>query len=325
MPANLPPDYYAAEERYRQAKTTEEKIRILGEMLAIMPKHKGTDHLKADLRAKISRLEKESSKKKVVSRRNPYAVEQEDCPQVVLIGPPNSGKSSLLNALAGAASEVAEYPYTTVKPFPGIFRCDRYRFQLVDLPPVMNDSMEGWVGDLFRSSDGAIIMLDVSKEDTLGEMESLFKAIDKANIYLQGLNESVPPIGTIAKPAMVVLNKSDKAIPEVKELIKSELENKFNIVETSAILNPEPNAVCKALADTLKVQRIYTKIPGQKADLTEPYIVPKGTIVINLAGIVHRDLAQSFKFARIWGVKTFEGQRVGKEYVLQDEDIVELH
>jgi ribosome-interacting GTPase 1 len=326
MPANLPPDYYAAEERYRQAKTNEEKIRILEEMLAIMPKHKGTDHLKADLRAKISRLEKEGTKRKAGGARfNPYAVERYDCPQVVLVGTPNSGKSSLLNTLTGATSEVAEYPHTTLMPFPGIFHCDKYRFQLVDLPPVMGGFIEGWMGDLIRASDGVLLVLDVSQEKTLKESEQLFKALDRANIFLRGLNNEPPPLGTIAKNAVMVFNKNDRALPEVVDLLKQEYEDKFNIVETSSKGNPHKELLCQKLAESLKVLRIYTKVPGQKADLNEPYIVRAGMNVLELADTVHRDLAEKFKFARIWGKKTFEGQRVGKDYILEDEDIVELH
>ncbi len=326
MPANLPPDYYAAEERFRQAKTSEEKIRILEEMLGIMPKHKGTDHLKADLRARISRLEKEGLKKKAgVSTYNPYSVDREDCPQMVILGAPNSGKSALINRLTTAASDVAEYPYTTTKPFPGIFRHNYYRCQFVDLPPIISDNMEGWMGDLLRSSDGAMICFDVSQESTLEEMASVFKAIDNANVYIYGLQMGHPPLGTVPKKAFIALTKCDIANPEVRDLVRAELQDKFLLVETSAVGTMNMEVFTAALAESLQILRIYTKIPGKKADIDEPYIVKKGITVIELAETVHRELADSFRFARIWGKKVFDGQRVGKEYLLEDEDIVELH
>jgi ribosome-interacting GTPase 1 len=326
MPANLPPDYYAAEERFRQAKTAEEKIRILEEMLAIMPKHKGTDHLKADLRAKISRLEKEGLKKKgTTTRFNPYAIQREDCPQVTMVGLPNSGKSSLLNALTGATSEVGEYPYTTTKPFPGIFRYNHYRFQLVDLPPVVGESMEGWMGDIVRHSEGVMVVLDASQEATLEQAPVLFKAIDRSNIFLTGLYHLAPPLGTIPKSAIIVLSKYDIALSEVVDLLKAEYGKSFRIIETSAMTNTNALEVSRELANTLRILRIFTKIPGKKADMVEPYIVREGINVIELAETVHRDLALSFKFARIWGKRTFDGQKVGKEHILYDEDVVELH
>ncbi len=326
MPANLPPDYFAAEERFRQAKTAEEKIRILEEMLAIMPKHKGTDHLQADLRAKISRLKKEGAKKKVTARFNPYAVEREDCPQVVFIGPANSGKSSLINALTDSeVSEAAEYPYTTVKPSPGIFRCDNYRFQLVDLPPVIGSSMEGWMGDLLRHADGAVIVLDTSREETLDQVGALFAAIDRANVFLQGLNDDAPPLGTMPQNALIALHKSDSALPEVAVLLKEQFGRRFPALETCSNSNLKKALFAQSLASALKIIRIYTKVPGKKADLQEPYIVDEGINIIKLAEVIHREMVENFRFARVWGRKTFEGQRVGKEHIIEDGDIVELH
>ena len=326
MPANLPPDYYAAEERFRQAKTTEEKIRILEEMLSIMPKHKGTDHLKADLRSKISRLLKEGTKKKTgVSKFNPYAVDREDCPQVVFIGSANAGKSSLVKYLTGAPTEIAEYPYTTSLPSPGIFRHNHYRFQLIDLPPVMGDSMEGWMGDYIRTSEGTIVVLDASTEETLEQTGDLFKAIDSANVFLTGLKDEPAPLGTVPKKGMITLTKCDKVNRDVAELLRADFGKKFSILETSVKGGMNKNQFASRLAGTIGYIRIFTKIPGKKADIDEPYIIRRGKTVVELAETVHRDLAETFRFARIWGKKTFDGQRVGREHVLEDEDIVELH
>ena len=326
MPANLPPDYYAAEERFRLAKTSEEKVRILEEMLAIMPKHKGTDHLKAGLRSKISRLLKEGAKKKTgISKFNPYAVEREDCPQVVLIGPVNAGKSALVKYLTGAPTEVAEYPYTTVMPSPGIFRHNHHRFQLIDLPPVMGEIMEGWMGDFMRTSEGTIIVLDSSTEKTLEMTDDLFNAVDSANVFLTGLKDAPPPLGTVPKKGIIALTKCDQANRDVVELLRSDFGRKFSIIETSVIAGVNKNQFAERLAQTTGYIRVFTKIPGKKADIDEPYIIKKGTTVIELAENVHRDLAETFRFARVWGKNTFDGQRAGREHILHDEDIVELH
>jgi len=325
MPANLPPTYYAAEERFREATSNEEKIRILEEMLGIMPKHKGTDHLQADLRAKISRLKKEGEKKRVVSRFNPYAVEREDCPQVMVVGPPNSGKSSLVNALTGALNEVADYPYTTAKPEPGIMRSDNFRFQLVDLPPVMSDTMEGWMGDLLRHADGIMLVLDVSREHTIERMENVFKAVDRANLFIGGKESEEPPLGTMKQNSIVVLSKMDSVNQEIYELVRSELEDRFTIIESSVVKGVDVKGFTHKLADAVKYMRIYTKIPGKKADLVEPYMVRQGITVIEMADVIHRDIAETFNYARIWGEKTYDGQRVGKDHVLYDQDIIEVH
>ncbi|MBC8205132.1 TGS domain-containing protein [bacterium] len=326
MPANLPPDYYAAEERYRQAKATDEKIRILEEMLSIMPKHKGTDHLLADLRAKISRLKKEETKKKPGARFNPYAVEKEDCPRLTLIGPPNSGKSSLFNALTSASSEVQDYPYTTVKPQPGICRFDNYRIQIVDLPPVMNDSMEGWMSDLVRTADGAGIVVDGSNIESLESTADLLTAVDRANLYLRGPEwKGEAPLGTIIKSTFLAVNKIDIADDEAVRFFQAEFSGLMPVCLISAKDNDSIRRIFKTIVDTLKVMRIYTKIPGKDPDMYEPYIVDRGVSVGQLAEDIHRDFADNFRFARLWGKNTFNARRVGRDHVLEDEDIIEIH
>ena len=120
MPANLPPQYYIAEEKYREAKGLADKAAALQQMLAATPKHKGTDHLRADLRAKVAKaLEELESPKRSGSKPSPYAIRREGAGQAVLVGRCNAGKSQLLAALTGAPAKVAAYPYTTRIPMPG--------------------------------------------------------------------------------------------------------------------------------------------------------------------------------------------------------------
>ena len=121
MPTNLPPDYFAVERRFRSAESTEEKIALLEEMLGTIPKHKGTDHLRADLRRKLSRLKQATQSKKGGDRHaSSYHVTPEGAGQAVLVGPTNVGKSALLRALTRAEPEVSDAPYTTWEPMPGI-------------------------------------------------------------------------------------------------------------------------------------------------------------------------------------------------------------
>ena len=120
MPANLSPDYLAAEQDYRAARTASEKIAALERMLATIPKHKGTEKLQADLKRRISQTRKDAQKKGASHSTPFYLIEREGAGQVALIGPPNSGKSLLVRAVTHAEPEVADYPFTTRFPTPGM-------------------------------------------------------------------------------------------------------------------------------------------------------------------------------------------------------------
>ncbi|MCX6553014.1 MAG: 50S ribosome-binding GTPase, partial [Acidobacteria bacterium] len=119
MPANLSPEYHRAEERLRGARSPDEKIAALEEMLRVIPKHKGTDHMQADLKGRIAKLRKEIGKKGGKGGFT-FIVPREGAGQVAIAGPPNSGKSSLVRALTRATPAVGSYPFTTREPVPGM-------------------------------------------------------------------------------------------------------------------------------------------------------------------------------------------------------------
>src|SRR5437016_1612597 len=137
MPANLTPQYMEAEKRFKQALSTEEKVAALEEMMSTIPKHKGTEKLQAELKKKMSALRKESEQqKKSGGRRETFNIEREGARRLALVGAPNSGKSQLLRSLTNAIPEVADYPFTTRIPIPGMLVFENVHMQVVDLPPI---------------------------------------------------------------------------------------------------------------------------------------------------------------------------------------------
>src|SRR5438876_8150944 len=168
MPANLTPQYMEAERRFKQANSVPEKIAALEEMMATIPKHKGTEKLQADLKKKMSVLRKESDQhKKSGVRRDTFVVEKEGARQLALVGAPNSGKSRLVRSLTHATPEVADYPYTTRTPIPGMMSFENVRLQLVDLPPVSSEYLESWAVQILRNADAVLWVVDLSDDDLL--------------------------------------------------------------------------------------------------------------------------------------------------------------
>src|SRR5215208_393617 len=182
MPANLPPAYHEAEQAYRRAKLPADKIEAIEKMLAVMPKHKGTDHLKAELRARIARLTQEAQHQGGgAARVQLYSVQKEGAGQVSLVGLANVGKSALLAALTGTTPRVADYPFTTQLPQPAMMPVGNVQVQLVDLPPIIPDATPGWQRALVRQADVLLLVVDLS-QDPLAEWETLQTELAKMRV-----------------------------------------------------------------------------------------------------------------------------------------------
>ncbi len=326
MPANLPPQYFEVEKRYREARSVSEKLKHLEEMLAIMPKHKGTDKLKADLRRRIAQLKDMGATRKGPGRRAPlYLVEREGVGQVVLLGPPNTGKSSLVAALTKAQPVIADYPYTTRIPLTGMMRFENVQVQLVDCPPLGEEYLEPWYPDLLRRADAFALIL-APPEDPAAQLEVLEATLARFHLALQGKNNAPPPAGLAARRALIVLNKVDLIPdPEEQELYLEVLGERFPVRAASALTGQGLAELRAALFEFLELVRVYTRAPGKAANFKSPFVVPARTTLYELADRIHKDLGKSFRFARVWGTGTFEGQRVQRDYLLQEGDIVEIH
>ena len=327
MPANLPPQYFEAERRYREAKTPEGKVEALEEMLVIMPKHKGTDKLRAGLRRKISKFKSQSQQKKGTSKRETaYSIDRQGAAQVVVIGPPNPGKSSLVAKLTNARPEVAASSHSTWKPTPGMVPYENIQFQLIDTPPITKDYMDPWMGDLIRRSDIVAILVDLHR-DPLKQLEDTLYALQVLRIFPEGFPiprgiEKQPFI----KRTVVLVNKVDDATDEEDYEIFLELsEERLPCLDISVQTGRNLNRFVEMIYDLSHIIRVFTKAPGKKPDFDNPFVLPKDSTLEELAAKIHKDFVINLKFARIWGETVFDGQMVQRDHVLQDGDVVEIH
>lgn len=327
MPANLPPDYYAAERRYRRAGTLEEKVEILREMLAIMPKHKGTEHLQGDLKKKIAKLQSQARKKHATSKSSGLDhIPREGAGQVVLVGHPNSGKSSVLTKLTNAHSEVAEYPFSTFRPVQGMMAFEDIQVQLVDLPPVSSNYTEPWLFNIVRLADLVLLIIDLSVNHPEEQVFETCELLEEHKISLKREGERRPQGPIAVKTALLVGTKADAVgARESAENLEKIYGEQYLYTFVSIKNQTNIDKLRKVIFEGIRVLRVYTKIPGKKSDLSKPYVLPLGTTVIEAAMAIHKELAETMKYARIWGSDKYNGQRVERDHVLEDGDIIEIH
>ncbi len=326
MPANLTPEYKRAEERFRVAKSPEERLAALEEMLRVMPKHKGTDGLQADIKARIAKLRKQPATKAGRSTFS-HMVPREGAGQVALVGPPNSGKSSLVTALTHATPAVADYPFTTRDVTPGMMRFEDIAFQLLDLPALSDEHTDAWLFDLIRAADLLWVVLD--GRYALEGMDDVVRLLGQRAISLRPAGEPgsqmAPEAGTL-QPALVLVTGIDR--PEVAESVQvldDLFGHKWPLVPVSIFAPGSLVQLGRRTFDALDIIRVYTKQPGKAADRARPFTLPRGASIADLAERIHKDLLASMKFARVWGAHVFDGQTVQRDHVLAEGDVVEIH
>jgi hypothetical protein len=330
MTTNVPPEYTKAELRYRSTANLDEKLEALKEMLVLVPKHKGTERLRVDLKKRLSKLQEEIQKKPKQTKISTQAwehIESAGAGQVVLVGLPNCGKSSLLASVTHAKPEIADFPFSTFTPTVGMMAFEDVQIQLIDLPP-FSEFAEPWVYNLVRQATIIAMLIDLSQPAPEDSVMEVLDYLEKANIKVVGaknFDKNFPGPGVMRK-GHIIATKADA--PEAAEALKTLQEmygEEYPIVAVST-QRPEKLAEMRhALYQILDVVRVYSKKPGQPASKEAPYILPRGSTMLDVAKAIHHDLAESLKFARIWGSAEFQGQRVERDHVVQDGDIIEVH
>jgi len=314
MAANLSPDYLEAEREYKAAATPAERIAALERMLATIPKHKGTEKLQADIKHKLSEARKEGQKKGGAARATPfYQVEKEGAGQVALIGPPNSGKSQLVAAVTHAHPEIAEFPFTTRFPTPGMMTYRNVQIQLVDLPPLSPDFTEPWMPQVLRRADASVLVVDPADPLVLDGIEFTLAFLDRARL---------------APPKLLVGNKID--LPGAGDAFAALADlygGRFPTVPVSAAKGTNLDGFAEAVFESLGIVRVYTRAPGKPVDLTRPFVLKRGGTVEDAARLVHKDFAEHLKYARLYHVTSHhhDGLMVERTHLVEDEDILEFH
>ncbi len=341
MPANLSPDYKKAEQAFRAARDDKDRLGCLKEMLRTIPKHKGTEHLQADIKSRIKQLTEDlSGPKKGGSRSGPvHSVRPEGAAQIAIIGPPNSGKSSLHVALTGSRAEVGPYPRTTHEPMPGMLPFRDVHFQLVDLPPISEDFMDSWFVNALQPADAALLVVDIADPNCTDHVLTILGRLDEKRVSLVeawpglaageadgGQDDETPDPFRIYLPTLLVANKLDlNPDPEDLVVLEELTGVDFPAVMTSVATGKNLDDIGPLLFKGLEIVRVYTKAPGKAPEMDRPFTVRAGATVLDVARMVHKDFAGSVKYARAWGSGVFDGQQVGPEHVLADADVVELH
>ena len=328
MPANLTPQYRLAEQRYKQATTLSEKIDALRNMMAIIPKHKGTEHLRAGLRSRMSRHvhEFENPKGGVGGGSQPFNIRKEGIGQSVWIGLANSGKSELLNALTGMHAKVGDYQFTTQIPNVGMIQFENVRIQLIDPPSLEFPDTKTQVYGLIRNADTFIFVVDLTMDATK-QAQHLCAILEPWGFDFYGGSQGVPDDDNKLKNMVSILaNKWDSEGAAVAwEELERSFGSRFPLLRTSCLDGTGLDKVGNMLFQQLGRMRIYTKTSVGNVDYQNPIVLEQGSTVSDAGARLHKKWKTAVKYALLWGSGKFDGQRVSREYVLSDGDIVELH
>ena len=338
MPANLSPEYKAAEAAYRQANEPKERLERLREMLRAIPKHKGTEHLQADIKTRIKQLTEElATGRKGGSRSGPsHVVRPEGAAQIALLGPPNTGKSTLHDRLTGSRAAAGPYPFTTRLPQPGMIPYEDVHLQLVDLPPITAEYTVPWIVNALQPADAALVVVDVGAPDCLDRLSELLAALASRKITLEpdwerSRTDAEDGSGfedpfAIRLPAALIAARADQ-VPDAEEelqVLQELLDLRYPSMAVSARTGSGFDTLAGWLFDTLEVVRVYTKAPGRPPDFSQPFTVRRGDTVYDVARMVHQEIADRFKFGRLWRNAAANGRQVGRDYRVADRDVLEL-
>lgn len=315
MPANLPPTYYKLKHEHEAAKTDEERLSLLEEMLRIIPKHKGSEKVVSDIRRRIAAHKRAPAEKGKGSGKRSYSehIPKQGAGQIVLLGPPNAGKSQILVQFTNAKPEVSSTPYTTTTPLVGMLRYENIQFQLIDTPSIMQDFISPTLLTLTRSADIALPVVSLASDNLLDDLDMVMALLNETD-------RETPENGHL-----IIANQLDAVDADERlEILKEFYGETFQIYPMSAETGAGKDTLFQALYTALDILRVYPKAPGKSVERDDPIVLPIGSTVLDAAIGLHKDF-EEFKFARIWGPQWHDGQSVSRNDVVYDGDVVEFH
>ncbi len=326
MPANLTPEFLAARQRFNQAKSDDERMEALQEMLATIPKHKGTEKMQADLKRRLAKLKEKTEQRRRSGKSGgpSYHVEPEGAAQIALVGPPNSGKSSLVGALTNAKTEVAPYPMSTFRPIPGMLPYEDVQIQLVDLPPITSEYTEGWVFSAARTADAVALCWDLADSESPAAATRVLEMLTERHVRLTGGPSGEVDWRTVERRTLLVGTKLDLS-PDGVARAEEWAEERFPVVGVSVETGEGLEACKHRLFEVADIIRVYSKKPGEDADMERPYTLRSGATVLDVVEHVHREFVDKLRFVRLWGSSRFDGQHAPMDHQVQDGDILEIH
>ncbi|MDA1164902.1 MAG: 50S ribosome-binding GTPase [Planctomycetota bacterium] len=328
MAANLTIKYYLAEEKYRRAQTSEERLNCLEGMLQVIPKHKGTDHLQAAIRWRIkeARAEVQAERDAPKSGRT-FRIPRQGAGTVVVIGAPNSGKSRIIAELTNAQPEVAEYPFTTREPFPAMMSCQDVLIQLVDTPPISQMPIEPYVVNYVRTADLVVLAFDGSSDDAPDDTLNIVQQLEARKTLLdQTTGYAEDDFSKLRVQTLLAATQADDQDAVVRiSLFRESMPRDIPVVQVELQSRDSCDSLRDVIYESLGLIRVYTKAPGKAAVYEVPFAIPAGSTVETLAERVHHDFVERLKFAKVWGAGGHDGQQVGRDHVLLEGDMVELH
>lgn len=329
MPANLTPQYHKAEAAFRQAVSPSEELRCLEIMFRELPKHKGTDKLQAELKQRISRTKKEiETSGKSSAKSKAIRIPRQGAGRVVIVGGPNAGKSQLIAKVTKAKPEVAPYPFTTREPAPAMMPFEDIAIQLIDTPPITADVLDPALQGLIRGTDLVLLLIDLGSDDG---PEQLIEALTKLNTTKTRLGRETyldeTDVGLSFTRTILVANKvDDPEAADRREFLREMAEFDFDELAISAETGAGLSELGEAIFAALDVVRVYTKLPTAKSpDYSKPFTLRRGGTLQDVAELIHKDVAERLRHARVWGANVHDGSTVKADYVLHDKDVVEIH